>query len=332
MWRLLALLLLLVAGPARAESGFPAIPIGTPLDANGIPKGWTLIDDIQVPEDFLSTEKGTYMTLLWPDGIVPYEFDPELSFANRARARDAMDEIEAVSAVVFRPADFDVAYISIRSSLQDPEPGNNAPVGYFLGVHTVNIASWTERWIIVHELMHVLGFWHEQSRTDRDDSVEIITQNIQGGKEHNFDIQLLSENYGPYDFGSVMHYSACAFSICGSTNCSPTLATCRTIRVLPPNDTQWQSGIGQRSQFSEMDALTLSFLYPQSNWRFVDDDDGTLIPGGTFLDPWATVADGESLTPSGGTLFIQPGNYSETLTLDRNLRIEAPLGGVTIGN
>lgn len=43
--------------------------------------------------------------------------------------------------------------------------------------------------IVVHELGHVVGFWHEHTRPDRDNHVNIIRENIMSGKKlfyHNF--------------------------------------------------------------------------------------------------------------------------------------------------
>jgi len=65
----------------------------------------------------------------------------------------------------------------------------------------------------VHEIKHALGWWHEQSRKDRDDYVIINRDNIYDGMAYNFDKNEMDDRYsGPYDYASVMHYSKTAFS------------------------------------------------------------------------------------------------------------------------
>lgn len=67
----------------------------------------------------------------------------------------------------------------------------------------------------VHELMHTLGFWHEQSDSNRDNYVIIKYQNMDAGVAHNFDKKTAASttNFGyPYDYTSCMHYGGMAFS------------------------------------------------------------------------------------------------------------------------
>ncbi|XP_054879571.1 hatching enzyme 1.2-like [Poeciliopsis prolifica] len=73
--------------------------------------------------------------------------------------------------------------------------------------------------IVRHEINHALGFHHEHVRSDRDSFVQVLTQNIIPGNEHNFE-KVQTNNLGtPYDFNSIMHYSKTAFS----RNGQPTL-------------------------------------------------------------------------------------------------------------
>ncbi|XP_041637732.1 high choriolytic enzyme 1-like [Cheilinus undulatus] len=65
---------------------------------------------------------------------------------------------------------------------------------------------------IQHEVLHALGFHHEQVRSDRDEYISIQTENILPGLEENFEKVATNNLETPYDYQSVMHYSKYAFS------------------------------------------------------------------------------------------------------------------------
>ncbi|XP_053174890.1 hatching enzyme 1.2-like [Scomber japonicus] len=65
---------------------------------------------------------------------------------------------------------------------------------------------------VQHELLHALGFNHEQCRSDRDQYIRVLWENIERGWEYAFDkINTLNQDT-PYDYDSVMQYHKYAFS------------------------------------------------------------------------------------------------------------------------
>lgn len=61
--------------------------------------------------------------------------------------------------------------------------------------------------VILHEIAHAIGLYHEQSRPDRNSFVQINFDQIQSGKEGNFEIHDNIDSLNvPYDYRSIMHY------------------------------------------------------------------------------------------------------------------------------
>jgi hypothetical protein len=227
--------------------------------------------------------------------------------------------------------------------IQDATFNSSEGVGMAGGRHDIHIVSWFSFGVLAHELGHALGYWHEQSRADRDAFIGISWANISqtacdGSCESQFQVRGSGGEYGPYDFDSVMHYGACGFSCCQDDNpceafaCTSATPNCRTITVLPPNDVDWQDNIGQRDHLSVFDALTMSFLYPLPAWRFVEQGAGG-SDAGTFQNPYRTWSQAMSQTPTGGTLwFLEPDAYAAVGTYSRAMTWRAGYGTVTLGD
>ena len=69
--------------------------------------------------------------------------------------------------------------------------------------------------MIAHEVAHALGFWHEQSRPDRDTYVNVKWENIDRDSKGQFLKEQPSDVDNaaiPYDYGSIMHYRSKAFA------------------------------------------------------------------------------------------------------------------------
>merc|ERR1711970_312969 len=94
----------------------------------------------------------------------------------------------------------------------------SSTIGRWGGMQDLNLGKCCYRiGTIQHEFLHALGFYHEQSRSDRDRYVTIIKENILPDTKkmnytRNFEkYKTANQGFG-YEYGSVMHYPADAFS------------------------------------------------------------------------------------------------------------------------
>ena len=117
------------------------------------------------------------------------------------------------------PRTTETAYINFTG--QTNAGNNTSHVGYLPGQRTdINITSFWWRdleWMPVQELGHVLGFFHEHQRWDRDKYMTVHYENIKPGRTFDYD-RVAETNWLvtslPYDYKSIMHYRICWASKC----------------------------------------------------------------------------------------------------------------------
>ena len=58
---------------------------------------------------------------------------------------------------------------------------------FVLGQQLISIGDGCgEKGTVIHEIGHAIGFWHEQSRRDRDTFIKIVKSNILKGQKEQF--------------------------------------------------------------------------------------------------------------------------------------------------
>lgn len=189
---------------------------------------------------------------IWLEKIIPYEIDPLFNSTEKQTILNAMDEIMSGvnRCIQFIPREQHKDFLYIDSRNLDC----SSDIGKKGGNQSVSISRASEcvsKGIIMHELLHALGLWHEHTRTDRDNYIEIIYHNVRAGHDHDFDKNSNTKLLTPYDYYSIMHYKINQFSKFARLY--------NTIRILQPGVDETK--VGQREYLSDKDKEKITILY-----------------------------------------------------------------------
>ena len=183
----------------------------------------------------------------WPGGRIPYVISSTLPDSQRVLSAIQHWNATMAGVITLVPRTSESVWVNfIRSG------ACSSNVGMYTTGNYVFVADSCTAGSVIHEIGHIVGLYHEHTREDRDSYVQILYGNILSSALVNFSQQILTgDDIGTYDFNSVMHYPAYAFSVNG-------LPTIQTIPAGIP--------IGQRNGLSTGDIAAVRKLYGYTDY------------------------------------------------------------------
>ncbi|XP_077567592.1 low choriolytic enzyme-like [Stigmatopora nigra] len=192
---------------------------------------------------------------LWPKSYngnidIPYTIVDKYNDNEKQTIVGAIREIEARTCIRFMPRTTQRSYISF-----EPLFGCSSQPGFmgYKQVVSLHRSGCVQTGIIQHEVLHALGFYHEHTRSDRDQYIHIHWENIHNNQKYNFRKQDTNNLNTPYDYSSIMHYGRTAFGIHGAVTLTP----------IPESSVE----IGQRREISDLDVVRINRLYKCFNYE-----------------------------------------------------------------
>ncbi|XP_031433702.1 hatching enzyme 1.2 [Clupea harengus] len=218
-------------------------------EAASITEGTTLREGDIAVSNRMGSKTCFARSCLWSKSVdghvyIAYTLSPEYNELDEKTIMKGMELIEEDTCVRFVPRTHQRDYLDIQ-----PKSGCWSYLGVRGGRQALSMQTpdCMSSGVAAHELMHALGFVHEQSRADRDNYVTIKWSNIWKDRLRNFEKFKTNNLDTPYDYGSLMHFGMYAYSEDGD----PT--------VVPK--TSWSVQMGQGYGPSRLDKFKINQLY-----------------------------------------------------------------------
>lgn len=196
-----------LALPYRIQNGLFVVQ-GDML-AGAVPKGETPPEDGLVAMEPLK---------LWPGGVIPYHIQPDVPNPERIEQAIRMFDGTNVRFVKYEAGDHALVF-------ENGDKNCLSYVGKVVAKQPILLSPECSPADIAHEILHALGFVHEQNRADRDAYVDVLLDNIEDDQKHNFeklppDYMKLS-GLGEFDYESLMMYPPWMFAKPGQVTMEP---------------------------------------------------------------------------------------------------------------
>jgi hypothetical protein len=147
---------------------------------------------------------------LWDPPEIPYAISSDLT--RPERVQKAVDYFNTHTGVTFVPFDNQPDALIFQKGPQFCL----STLGKSGGMQPIKLADSCEWPQVVHEMMHSLGFIHEQSRPDRDSYIEILWPNINDDQQTQFamvpESLAIAERNSSFDYQSIMLYPPTLFA------------------------------------------------------------------------------------------------------------------------
>ncbi|MCF2502077.1 M12 family metallopeptidase [Dyadobacter sp. CY107] len=149
----------------------------------------------------------------WPNWTVPYFIEPDWvtpgPALNEAVIKEAIAQWELNTPIRFVPKTNQKDYVIFARSNYDA-----SAIGKQGGAQLIHLSDDNNVSTIIHEIGHAVGLYHEQSRRDRDNYIDIHWDNIIDEEKYNFNRWPIGQgfDYGAFDYESIMMYYSHGFS------------------------------------------------------------------------------------------------------------------------